>query len=775
MMMFFVAGLVFGQESAREPSLVTKATYFDVSPPLREMTVVLPGERDRSWKDGVITNFLDPMVSDEVRTQFKGVEDPVLQNYMGAGNNRGPVRSFDGVGNVNSVYPPDTDGDVGIDHYFQMINLSFAIWDKQGNKLFGPVDNSTLWAGFVGPWTGTNDGDPVVLYDEIADRWIATQFAIHTSNGTYWELIAISKTGDPLGNYYRYAFQFPAFNDYPHFGVWPDAYYASFNMFGSTVRGGVAAFERDKMLEGDPDAQMVYYDMWSEFSMLPADLDGPPPPEGTPHYFAHLKTWGSQDLEIFEFDVDWENVSNSSITKVASLNTDPFNPDVNGIKQPGTTQRLSTLSDRLMFRVAYRSFDDYEVMLTNHTVQVGTHAGVRWYEMRKETGGEWYMYQQGTYSPDSDSRWMGSIAMNAAGEIALGYTVSSSSVYPSVRYTGRSPEAPLGEMNYTERELVEGTGSQSGINRWGDYSCMSVDPVDDSFWFTQEYMRGGWKTRIGNFDFGPVLPPEINAGTDTLMCENTLFVANAEATYVSSVFWETDGDGRFVPDPPIHLIQGYIRGVDDIEDGGFTLSVIAEGFESGMQDYDTIVVQIIKLPHAFAGNDTTVPQNASVTLNGQASNQSTVEWTTEGDGIFDDPAILNATYTPGDVDIAEGTVRLMLTANPLNPCEESDTDKINVTLDPTIGIDQMDDKGITMQVVPNPSSGEFSLIINGQPEQKGMIKIHDQSGKVLYEEVLDANSVSLNKKFNLSSQPKGIYFVSVRYGDFYKARKVIIQ
>jgi hypothetical protein len=259
------------------------------------------------------------------------------------------------------------------------------------------------------------------------------------------------------------------------------------------------------------------------------------------------------------------------------------------------------------------------------------------------------------------------------------------------------------------------------------------------------------------------------------MCENTLFVVNAEATYVSSVFWETDGDGRFVPDPPIHLIQGYIRGVDDIEGGGFILSVVAEGFESGMIDHDTVAVQIIKLPHAFAGNDTTVPQNASVTLNGQASDYLTVEWTTEGDGIFDDPAILNATYTPGGEDIVEGTVRLILTANPLTPCEESDTDKINVTLDPTIWIDQIGDKDITMEVVPNPSSGEFSLIIHGQSEQKGMIKIHDQSGKVLFEEVLEANSVNLKKKFNLSSQPKGIYFVSVRYGDFYQARKVIIQ
>ena len=148
--------------------------------------------------------------------------------------------------------PPDTDGDVGLNHYFQMINLSFAIWDKQGNLLYGPVDNSTLWNGFIGPWTGTNDGDPIVLYDEAADRWMASQFAINTSNGTYWQLVAVSATSDPLGSYNRYAFQMPAFNDYPKLSVWTDGYYATFNMFGSYTRVGVAAFERDAMLAGEP-------------------------------------------------------------------------------------------------------------------------------------------------------------------------------------------------------------------------------------------------------------------------------------------------------------------------------------------------------------------------------------------------------------------------------------------------------------------------------------------------------------------------------------------
>src|SRR5210317_509267 len=196
---------VYSQDESIQPTLISKAKHFRKTPPLREMTIVLPGERDRSWKDGIIRNEVmeDMYVTDNALP--KG-PDPVAQRYNGRSGHRGPNVNFDGVSNVNGVYPPDTDGDVGPNHYFQMINLSFSIFDKSGNKLYGPVDNSTLWNGFIGPWTGTNDGDPIVLYDDFADRWVATQFAVNTSNGSYWQLIAVSETSDPMGAYYRYAY-----------------------------------------------------------------------------------------------------------------------------------------------------------------------------------------------------------------------------------------------------------------------------------------------------------------------------------------------------------------------------------------------------------------------------------------------------------------------------------------------------------------------------------------------------------------------------------------
>lgn len=501
---------------------VKKAAFYDKTPPLRDMQMIVPGARDRSWKDNVIRNEADPRFEDidRSRTTLPIGPDPVWQSQMGPVRTNEPIQNFEGTNNVNGVYPPDTDGDVGPDHYYQMINLSFQIFDKEGNSLYGPADNSTIWDNFIGPWTGTNDGDPITLYDEEADRWMVSQFAVNTDDGSYWELIAVSKTGDPLGEYYRYAFEFPAFNDYPKFGLWNDAYYCSFNMFGEYNRVAGAAFERDAMLEGDPDARMVLFDLpeGSEpWSMMPSDYDGALPPDGTPNYFAfaHDDFFGGADqIKIWEFDVDWNNVENSTFEEAYAIDVAPFDSEIcpayrgRCIHQPMESPKLEALAGRLMFRLQYRNFGMYEAMVTNHTVDVdGTgHAGVRWYEFRDYNDGNgWQLHQQGTYAPDSDHRWMASIAMNEEGFIALGYSVSSNDTYPSIRYTGRGPNAPLGEMVFTEETIIDGGGVQFGeASRWGDYSKMSVDPTDQkTFWFTTEYMEhsgsAAWQTRVASF------------------------------------------------------------------------------------------------------------------------------------------------------------------------------------------------------------------------------------------------------------------------------------
>ncbi len=776
----FLSFSLFGQDYTElNTPLTSRATYFDTTPPLREMPIVLPGERDRSWKDNIIDN---KSVKDEYKTMEADIPedfiDPVLQkNYPASREVMGPVVNIDGVGNVNGVYPPDTDGDVGPNHYFQMINLSFAIWDKQGNRLYGPVDNSTLWQGFIGPWTGTNDGDPIVLYDELADRWMASQFAINTSNGSYWQLVAVSAGPDPLGAYHRYAFQMLAFNDYPKLSVWPDAYYATFNMFGSYNRVGVAAFERDSMLAGSPNAQMVYFNQPNgTFSMLPADFDGTPPPDDAPCYFTHLRTYSSQNLEIYEFDVDWDNTANSSFTQVATLQPAAFNPNVNGVPQPNTGTRLDDLAMMMMYRLQYRNFGTYQTLVTNHTVNAGGgRTGIRWYELRKDTD-NWYIYQQGTYAPnDGEYRWMGSIAMNGNGDIALGYSLSSTNTNPSVYYVGRRADATLGEMNIPEVKIIGGTGSQSGIDRWGDYSCLSVDPADDStFWFTTEYQRSGWKTRIASFDFGPILPPSVSAGNDTTICESEPFMANAEALYQQSVMWYTGGDGFF--NDPTRVDAIYLRGQGDVTSGQVTLWVIAQGYIQGQEVSDTMNLYFARMSEANAGPDTNVCAGESIMLFGSATDQDSLRWTSDGDGVFDNDTVFTPVYTPGIDDIEKGFVWLRLTSYDNFPCDNSNTDKMKLTIDQCTGISETNLLPISMEVIPNPAISRLNFHIRGAGAKEVLLlTLTDGKGEIIFTLKTETQDGNYSNSMDVNRFPKGVYFLKAETMRSSVTEKVIIQ
>ena len=447
--------------------------------------------------------------------------------------------SFEGINNVNGYLPPDTQGDVGPNHYVQVVNSSFAIWDRTGTLLHGPADINTLFSGFGGACENTNDGDPIVLYDHLADRWLLSQFALpNYPSGPFYQCIVVSQGADPTGSWHRYEFLWSStkLNDYPKFGVWEDGYYMAVNQFAADSLNwagqGVAVFERDQMLTGGL-ARMIQFDLYSTNSnlggMLPSDLDGPAPPAGTPNTFIEVDdaAWGgvaSDRLQIFEFHTDWVTPANSTFTSAGFLNTASFDSDMCGgtrncIPQPGGRD-LDAISDRLMYRLQFRDFGDYQTLVTNHTVDVNgsDHAGVRWYELR-DSGSGWSIYQQSTFAPDSDHRWMASVAMNNRGEIALGYSVSSTSVNPSIRFTGRMAGDPLNQMTQGEAEIIAGTGYQDHSDgRWGDYSMMSVDPVDDcTFWYTQEYyatsgfFNTAWQTRIASFQL-----TDCDATTSTL-------------------------------------------------------------------------------------------------------------------------------------------------------------------------------------------------------------------------------------------------------------------
>ena len=527
------------QNSTQLKPIVRRAIKSDVSPPLRSITPIPP-----SAEEGIREIPIHPLVKPHDATTAgpqPAFVDPALQTTPATGSMPDPTLTFEGVNNRNSVLPPDTEGDVGPDHYVQWVNLSFAVYDKTGNLLLGPLNGNTLWSGFGGPCETHNNGDIIVKYDRVADRWLMSQLAYSfVPFGPFYQCIAISQTPDPTGAFYRYAFKISdtKLNDYPKFGVWPDAYYLSFNQLGQFAYGGqgAVAFERDKMLAGDPDARMVMFDLLAADpflgGMLPSDFDGPPPPDGSPNYYIEVdfpEGYPTTDdiLQVFQFHVDWTDPSNSTFDVGGKLVlvTAPFNANLCGfgncISQPGFSPLLEALSDRLMYRLQYRNFGDHESLVMNHTVNVdplgGNRAGIRWYELQKSDS-DWSIFQQGTYAPFGN-RWMGSIAQDSAGNIALGFSVSSSFMFPSIHYAGRLAGDPPGEMTQGEATLIDGGGSQlHESGRWGDYSLMAIDPTDDcTFWYTQEYytvtvMGAPWQTRIGSFQFpgcgvAPGTPP----------------------------------------------------------------------------------------------------------------------------------------------------------------------------------------------------------------------------------------------------------------------------
>jgi hypothetical protein len=487
------------------------AVHQDKSPPLRTIPPAAwphPGEK-RAHQEHPIPHATSP----------SGL-DPVVQTA-------GPTRaaptagtSFQGLGNgfsgpagtlsVNAI-PPDDNGAVGPNHYVQVVNESLAVFSKTGTVLYGPVPTNTLWSGFGGGCQGNDDGDATVAYDRLSNRWVISQFSVSTT--PYLMCVAVSTGADPTGSYNRYSFSYgTTFPDYPKLAVWPDAYYVTLVQFagGSSYAGPkVCALDRAKMLAGQAATQQCFSpsSATNYGPMLPSDVDGAtPPPTGARNYLLEA---GSNVLHLWKFHVDWSTPANSSLSGPTSIPVASYTPACDPsdtcVPQSGTTAKLDALGDRLMYRLAYRNFGDHESLVVAHSVAAGSSVGLRWYEIRNPAGTP-TVYQQGTYAPDSAYRWMGSIAMNQSGDIALGYSVSSSSMFPSIRYTGRLAGDALGQMTQGEGTLFAGTGSQSGggYSRWGDYTSMSVDPSDDcTFWYTNQYIPSNgtfnWRTQIGSF------------------------------------------------------------------------------------------------------------------------------------------------------------------------------------------------------------------------------------------------------------------------------------
>jgi hypothetical protein len=492
---------------------VGQSVQNDTSPPLRDMKqkqVEKKAEKEANENPKVPATLKHKDKSDEALQGpsflAPSVDMPATSlNFDGV--------PFPGVG--CNCAPPDTNGEVGATQYVQIVNEGYQVFNKTtGASQLGPSGITTLWSGFGGVCQSNGNGDPVVLYDQIANRWIISQFAgvsVPTD-----ECIAVSTTSDATGSYNRYDFHLGSnFFDYPHLSVWPDAYYMSMNVFtpaGSFLGPQPFAFDRARMLLGLP-ATFVTTGVTggsNEDVYLPSDLDGAiPPPVGAPATFVEFPSSGS--YRVFHFHVDFVTPANSSFTLFASPAAAGFSllcaTTRNCVPQSGTTNKVDGIGDRLMFRLAYRNFGDHEAVVGNYSVSAGGVSGIRWFELRNVTSGPVTKFQESTYQPDTTWRWMGSAAMDQQGNLALGYSASSTAIHPQIRYAGRLFTDPLNQLTQAEGTIFSGAGSQTGtLTRWGDYSDLTVDPIDDcTFWYTQEYIPANgsfnWRTRIGSFKF----------------------------------------------------------------------------------------------------------------------------------------------------------------------------------------------------------------------------------------------------------------------------------
>jgi len=513
---------------------VGTAAAFDVSKPLRDVKPLPPGgarfDVDEEGPEGPVGD-----------TTYDA--DGALQSTAAAAQTPSPQLTFEGPSNADNlsifgfrVNPPDPNGDVGMHHYVAMVNLTFAIYNKSGSLLYGPADTGTLWQGFPIDDCTDPSGDPIVVYDNISNRWILTQFT--TRGPTYYNCVAVSTGQDPLGSYYRYAFSTGEFfPDYPKYGVMPDGLYITTREFGPTTEYqiGIYAINRAQIEAGNPNPTVVSFYLvdgvdplyYLGDGLLPADFDGQRhPPPNSPEYFVGTMDDGAgygapfDAINFFTSHVDWANPANSTFSPPTSIPTAQFDSifpcaptSRDCLPQPGVVnpaQYLDILSyrQRPTWRLQYRNFKDHESLVTNQSVEASPGmAGVRWYELRDLSNPT--IYQQGTYAPDDGvNRWMGSVALDKQGNMAAGFSVvNGTDVYPGIRYAGRLAGDPLGQLSQGESVLQNGSGSQLTTNsRWGDYTSMNIDPNDDcTFWYMNEYYAitelAAWQTRIGAFKF----------------------------------------------------------------------------------------------------------------------------------------------------------------------------------------------------------------------------------------------------------------------------------
>jgi len=601
-----VAVLIITAQNDAKP-IIKKSVFYGKSKPIHEMDIVLPGTHPEEQR--AVRNFFYGKEKTKYNKTVSNQPKPNIQRFQGPLKSRGPVLNFEGIDNVNNRIVADPNGDVSVDYYIQTVNSSFAVWDKNGNMIYGPVDYQTLWDGFPGPWTDLFWADPVFKYDRLADRWVMCTMATKINQSIFYTMIAVSESTDPLGSYHCYAYEYENINDYPKLSVWPNAYYTTHNMYKppnwNFLHSLVSAYDREAMLSGDSVVTVIEFEIADEdegiFFPLPADFNGTVMYDDMPCYIANLNEpdtanpW-NLSLDVYAYDPDWETPSNSNFNKISKNDIGEFEPTSfsgSGAPQPVTTKNVSTMPRYLMYPLTFRQFEDHESMVCCLTTWDGEIHYIKWFELRKEDN-DWYIYQQGNYAPDSLHRYQPSMSINGNGDIAMGYTVSDKKTFPSIRMTGRRANDPLGVMTYQEIELFAGLKNIKTYdeihkqNRWGDYASMMVDPVDDTtFWFTNMYPKNeannyNWGTRIFAIDLTEEFENvTASAGNDTAICKSTVsFITQGNATDYSAIEWTSTGDGTFLVSNTLNA--NYILGNGDKTSGNVQLSMADSTAGSGI-------------------------------------------------------------------------------------------------------------------------------------------------------------------------------------------------
>ncbi|MFT5824472.1 MAG: hypothetical protein ACI8ZM_005740 [Crocinitomix sp.] len=537
--LIFSCGL-FAQETFPPEEIIT-GTFIGKTIPLRDFPTMQQNEFNDPRAQTMVPNeSTTPLEVNTTTTVIQNLQTelgsivslPIEQNFIGASASE------------SGFFPPDPTGAVGPNHYVHSVNSLVKIFDKAGALLVGPVALGT----FLG--IPSNNGDPIVLYDQLADRWVVSEFG--NINGGNSLAIGVSETNDPTGAYNVYQYGFNGFPDYPHYGVWHDGYYGTVNLNGSSTQGFV--MERDEMLIGGPAPQIIIFNLPQVVvnpnqvkSPEPANLLGTTFDPNSPGYITYIQddAWGGvsfDHLKVWEIVPDWADINNSTISNALEIPTDPFDSgelfgNGNGaIFQPGTSQRLAGHGGIVSFAANYRAFGTHNSWLItfNTFIDANETGGIRWIELRNDAGNPWSIYQEGTYSiADGHSRLMSSSAMDAAGNIGLAYTTASENLAVSLRYTGRFDGDALGMMTLAETTIIDGPGVRTNSNRYGDYSHMTMDPNNFTFWYTGDYFSSNnqWRTQIASFALSGGFAADV--GASNIIQPSNGLLTNAENVEVT--------------------------------------------------------------------------------------------------------------------------------------------------------------------------------------------------------------------------------------------------